>query len=86
MFEKLNGRLIITTIIKFAFVFVYFAINFLALAISIQCNRNKSVIYRTAVGIYAFMLGFVYLFVNYYGYRVKTLGEVCEIDTTRLFS
>ena len=79
------GAELINMFIRFIFVLVLFTINFLALSLSLQCNRDKSIFHKVFVGMYAFLFGFIYLFVNYYSYRVMTLGEPCQIDTTQLF-
>jgi len=81
---KMGGELI-NMFIRFVFVTALFFINFLALSISLQCNRDKGMFRKIFVGIYAFLFGFIYIFVNFYSYRIMTLGEPCVIDTTELF-
>lgn len=83
--NKQIGAELINMCIRFIFVVALFTINFLALSISLQCNRDKGIFRKIFVGIYAFLFGFIYLFVNYYSYRVMTLGEPCQIDTKQLF-
>ena len=72
-------------LLRFCFVVALFFVNFLSLSISLNCNRDKGMSTKLFVGIYAFLFGFIYLFVNYYSYRVMTLGDVCEIDTNQIF-
>lgn len=79
------GNNIFNMFLRLAFVFILFFINFLSLAISLNCNRDKGMGTKLFVGIYAFLFGFIYLFVNYYSYRVMTLGELCDIDTEQIF-
>lgn len=83
--NKQLGIDVINMCLRFSFVFVLFFVNFLSLSLSLQCNRDKGIFQKMAVGLYAFLFGFIYLFVNYYSYRVMSLGEVCEIDTNNLF-
>lgn len=88
IFSKDNkefAKELINMVLRFSFVAILFFVNFLSLSISLNCNRDKSLSTKVFVGIYAFLFGFIYLFVNYYSYRVMTLGEVCEIDTEQLF-
>jgi lipopolysaccharide export LptBFGC system permease protein LptF len=82
--QKITSELI-NMFLRFVFVFILFFVNFLALSISLNCNKDKSMGYKIFVGIYAFLFGFIYLFVNYYSYRVMTLGDVCQINQEQLF-
>lgn len=83
--QKQLGADLINMFIRFIFVVALFFINFLALSISLNCNRDKGLFRKVFVGIYAFLFGFIYLFVNFYSYRVMTLGEPCQIDKNELF-
>lgn len=83
--NKQIGLELFNMFLRFCFVVVMFFVNFLSLAISLNCNQQKGIGTKLFVGIYAFLFGFIYLFVNYYSYRVMTLGEVCEIDKERIF-
>lgn len=88
IFTQDNKRLgleLFNMFLRFCFVVGLFFVNFLSLSISLNCNRDKGMATKLFVGIYAFLFGFIYLFVNYYSYRVMTLGETCEIDTTQIF-
>ena len=71
------------TIAMFVLLFIILTLNFLALAISIQCNRGKPSI---ASSLYAFLFGPIYLFVNYYSVRILTQGKTCEFSTENPFS
>jgi hypothetical protein len=82
---KQLGTELINMFLRFIFVGALFVVNFLALSISLQCNRDKGAFQKIFVGLYAFLFGFIYLFVNYYSYRVMTLGEPCQIDTNEIF-
>ena len=71
--------------IKLSFVFILMAINFIALSVSLNCNIDKPVGTRLISAIFAFFFGILYLFVNYYGYRVTVLNKPCVFDKDTLF-
>lgn len=83
--NKKIGAELVNMFLRFCFVVILFFVNFLSLSISLNCNREKGLATKLFVGIYAFLFGFMYLFVNFYSYRVMTLGETCDIDTEHLF-
>ena len=65
--------------------FCLFVVNLTAVAISLNCNRTEPLGYRIASALYAFMFGFIYIFINYLGYKVKMKQEVCRIYTKKPF-
>ena len=65
--------------------FCLFVVNLTAVAISLNCNRTEPLGYRIASALYAFMFGFIYIFINYLGYKVKMKQEVCRICTKKPF-
>mgnify|MGYP000879436993 FL=1 len=67
----------------FLLVFIILTINFLALSVSLQCNRGKP--NKFLSGLYAFFFGPIYLFVNYYSVRLMSKGESCEFSTNNPF-
>ena len=67
----------------FLLLFVILTINFLALSVSLQCDKGKP--NRLFSAIYAFFFGPIYLFVNYYSVRLMSKGESCEFSTTNPF-
>lgn len=83
--NKKIGSELINMFLRFIFVVILFFVNFLSLSISLNCNREKGLATKVFVGIYAFLFGFIYLFVNFYSYRIMTLGESCDINTEQLF-
>ena len=83
--NKQIGAELINMFLRFTFVFALFFVNFLSLSISLNCNRDKGLFTKVFVGIYAYLFGFIYLFVNFYSYRVMTLGVTCDIDVESLF-
>jgi hypothetical protein len=72
-------------LIRLVFMLVIATTNFLALSISLNCNKFETPATRFGSAIYAFFFGFVYIIVNYYTYRVLTLGKICQFDEERLF-
>jgi hypothetical protein len=81
--EQLGNYFFMT--LKLSFMLVVATTNFLALSISLNCNKFESGGTRFAAAIYAFLFGFVYIVVNYYTYRVMTLGKICQFDEDRIF-
>ena len=71
--------------IKLLFMVALITINFLALSVSLNCNRDSPLSTKVGAAIYAFLFGFIYLFINYYSYRVMTQGKLCEFDQEYLF-
>lgn len=71
--------------LKMGFLFVMVSINFVALSIALNCNKNATFSTRLFSGIFAFFFGFIYIVVNFYTYRILTMKKMCEIDKERLF-
>jgi hypothetical protein len=69
----------------FVFVFFLFAINFLAVSVSLQCNKDKGLMFKLSSTMFAFMFGFLYIILNYYMYRVKLKGDPCDICSNEPF-
>ena len=67
----------------FLLVFIILTLDFLALSVSLQCNRGRP---NLASAIYAFFFGPIYLLVNYYFVRVLSKGESCEFSSENPFS
>lgn len=74
-----------TLTIKLLIMVVLITVNFLALSIALNCNKDSPISTRIASAIYAFLFGFIYLFINYYSFRVMTQGKLCEFDQDYLF-
>jgi cbb3-type cytochrome oxidase subunit 3 len=70
---------------KMFFMLALLSINFLALSISLNCNKNSAMSVKFASAVFSFMFGLIYIIVNYYSYRVMTKKEVCEFDKENLF-
>ena len=71
--------------LRLALVFVFFTCSFTALSVSLQCNQDKSIFMKMAIGFYAFIFSPVYLFVNYYSYRLISQKNPCSINPDNLF-
>lgn len=69
----------------FTLAFFLFTINLIALAISMNCSKGEPLGFRIASGLYAFMFGFIYIFINYINYRIKTRQDTCQICTDKPF-
>jgi hypothetical protein len=69
----------------FVFVFFLFTINFLAVSVSLQCNKDKGLMFKISSTMFAFMFGFLYIILNYYMYRVKLKGDPCDICSNEPF-
>jgi hypothetical protein len=64
-------------------IFALFTSNLIAVSISIQCNRNKSIFLKIASAIYAFFFGFMYIIFNYYFYRISIKGDYTSCNFCR---
>jgi hypothetical protein len=63
----------------FLFMLVLFITNLIALSLSIKCNKSEGIMFKLASGLYAFMFGILYIFMNYYMYRIKLKQYPCQI-------
>ena len=63
----------------FVLILVIFTTNLIALSISIKCNKNEGIMFKLASGMYSFMFGILYIFINYYMYRIKLKNDPCTI-------
>jgi len=72
----------------FLFIFIVFVTNLTAVSISLQCNNNESFFYKIASALFAFMFGILYIFMNYYYYRLTLNDYPCIIcsDPKKIFS
>lgn len=65
-------------------IFFVLSVNFFALSLALQCNRDKNFITRTFIGFFAFMFSFIYIVFSYYMYRVKK-GFACQMCSDNPF-
>ena len=70
---------------KYGFLVVLLALNFLGLSVSLNCNADEELAQRIISAIFAFFFGFVYLIINYYTYKVLGQGKICKMDREKLF-
>jgi hypothetical protein len=56
---------------------IILTINFCAVSIALMCNKDEGIFLKVFIAIYAFLFGIIYLFVNYYSYRIATKNETC---------
>lgn len=69
----------------FIFLFILLSTNLMALAVSLQCNKQSNIFFKLASGLFAFMFGILYLIFNYYMYRVKVNNKPCIICRNDIF-
>jgi len=69
----------------FIFAFIIFLLNFVAVSISLQCNKDKSYMVKVSSAMFAFMFGFLYILVNYFMYRVNLKSNACLICSDNPF-
>ncbi len=69
----------ITKSFLFIFLLALFVTNLLALSLSIKCNKTEPILFKIASGMYAFMFGILYIFINYYLYRLQIKNNPCVI-------
>jgi len=81
--DKLQDYFIL--VIKYGFLVVLLAVNFLGLSVSLNCNADQEFGMRVISAIFAFFFGFVYLIVNYYTYKVLGEGKICKMNKDKLF-
>ena len=69
----------------FTLVFFLFVVNLIAVTLSLNCTAGDPFLFRVASALYAFMFGFIYIFVNYINYRVKIKDDTCFINIKKPF-
>tara|TARA_Y100000590_G_C15366142_1_gene880797 strand:- start:247 stop:576 length:330 start_codon:yes stop_codon:yes gene_type:complete len=69
----------------FIFAFVVFLMNFIAVSISLQCNKDKGHMVKISSALFAFMFGFLYILINYFMYRVNLKSNACIICSDNPF-
>ena len=74
----------VSTGLMLVIVFFILCVNFFALSLALQCNKEENAISRAFIGLFAFMFSFLYIIFSYYMFRVRK-GEVCNICTDNPF-
>lgn len=69
----------------FVLVFSLFTINMIAVSLSLQCNRMRSLPFKLSSALFAFLFGFIYIIVNYLNYRVKMQHDPCYLHANDPF-
>lgn len=59
--------------------------NFLALSISLNYNKDAAFPVKMSSGLFAFFFGIIYLIVNFYMFRLSTDMKPIAFDQNRLF-
>lgn len=73
------------TALKLLVVFAILTANFVGLSLALNCNIAAPLPRKIAAALFGFFFGVIYLTINYYSYRVMTLGKVCRLDKKRMF-
>lgn len=73
LLKNLNRGLI------YVFIFIIFTVNIFAVSLALQCNADKNILFRISSAIFAFMFGFLYIFMNYLMFRVNLKQNPCDI-------
>lgn len=77
--DELNTNTVMKYIRKFTIyiaIFIILTTSLFALSISLQCSRNKGLFFRILSGLWAFFFGIMYIFLNYYYYRISVKGDI----------
>jgi len=74
-----------TLVFKYGLMVLFMSFNFIALSVSLNCNEEQALGTRIISALFAFFFGIVYLIVNYYTYRVLHKGEICKMNSEKLF-
>ena len=69
-----DGKTLVSNFIeiflKFGILLLLLTINFTAVSIALNCNKNESFGIKIFAAAYAFLFGIIYILVNYYSYRI----------------
>lgn len=66
--------------IKFGLLVLLLTINFTAMALALNCNRDRGFGTKLFAAIYAFLFGIIYILVNYYSYRIRIKKSPCYYE------
>jgi hypothetical protein len=64
--------------LKLSLLVIVLTINFCAMSIALICNENEGLFLKIFIAVYAFLFGIIYLFINYYSYRIAIKNETCK--------
>ena len=64
--------------LKASIFIIVLTINFCAMSIALICNENEGIFLKIFIAIYAFLFGIIYLFINYYSYRISIKNQMCK--------
>ncbi len=64
--------------LKLLLLVIVLTINFCAMSVALLCNEKEGIFLKIFVATYAFLFGIIYLFVNYYSYRIAIKNETCK--------
>jgi len=64
-------------LLKYGFVTVLLVTNLTAVSIALLCHKNDNIISKMMIATFAFLFGIIYIFFNYYTYRILMKRETC---------
>jgi len=67
------------------FVFIILFLNLLAVSLSLQCNEGRDLPFKLASALFAFMFGFIYIFINYFMYKINVRKWPCILNANDPF-
>ena len=59
-------------------IFALLVVNFIAVSLSLSCNRDSNILVRIFSVVFAFVFGIIYIVINYGFYKVP-IGDYCEM-------
>ncbi len=57
---------------------IFLIINLTAVSIALLCHQNDNIITKIMIATFAFLFGVIYIFFNYYTYRILMKKETCS--------
>lgn len=67
-------------LLKVGAVTVFLIINLTAVSIALLCHQNDSIMTKIMIATFAFLFGIIYIFFNYYTYRILMKKETCTYN------
>ena len=74
----------IKTMIVYALIFGLLVVNFIAVSLSLSCNKDSNIFTKITSAIFAFIFGIFYIAVNFSKYKVQ-YGQFCSLCKDKPF-
>ncbi len=65
-------------LLKVGGVTIFLIINLTAVSIALLCHQNDNITTKIMISVFAFLFGIIYIFFNYYTYRILMKKETCS--------